>query len=66
MIKAAKTLERHLEGILTYFRHGITNAFVEGMNSKIQDSKSAARGFHSYENYRIAILFACGKLDLQP
>jgi transposase len=66
MIKAAKTLERHLEGILAYFRHGITNAFVEGMNSKIQDIKSAARGFRSYENYRIAILFACGKLDLQP
>jgi hypothetical protein len=45
MIKAAKTLERHPEGILADFRHGITNAFVEGMNSMIQDIKSAARGF---------------------
>ena len=66
MIKAAKTLNRHIEGILAYFRHGITNAFVEGMNSKIQDIKSSARGFRNFENYRIAILFACGKLDLQP
>jgi transposase len=66
MIKAAKTLDRHLEGMLAYFRHGITNAFVEGMNSKIQDIKSAARGFRNFENYRIAILFACGKLHLQP
>jgi transposase len=66
MIKAAKTLHRHLDGMLSYFRHGITNAFVEGMNSKIQDIKSAARGFRNFDNYRIAILFACGKLDLQP
>jgi hypothetical protein len=39
---------------------------TEGLNSKIQMIKSNARGFRSFENYRIRILFFCGKLDLHP
>lgn len=66
LIAAARTLERHLDGIIAYFRHGITNAFTEGMNARIQEIKSAARGFRNFENYRIAILFYCGKLELKP
>lgn len=66
LIRVAKMIEAHLDNILTYFRHGITNAFTEGMNSKIQEIKSAARGFRNFENYRIAILFYCGKLDMRP
>ena len=31
-----------------------------------QAIKSAARGFRSFENYRIRILFYCGKLKLFP
>ena len=36
------------------------------VNSKIQNIKSAARGFHSFASYRIRILFFCGKLDIKP
>ena len=43
-----------------------TNAVTEGFNSKIQSIKANARGFRNFQNYRIAILFHCGKLDLQP
>ncbi len=64
--KVAKTLKRHIDNILTYLRHRITNAAAEGFNSKIQAIKSAARGFRNFENYRIAILFHCGKLELYP
>lgn len=66
MIKVAKMLKRHLENLLTYIRHPITNAVTEGLNSKIQMIKSNARGFRNFENYRIRILFFCGKLDLYP
>lgn len=66
LIKVAKMLKSHLENILTYLRHPITNAVTEGMNSKIQMIKSNARGFRSFDNYRIRILFFCGKLDLYP
>ncbi len=66
IIKVAKMLKRHLENILTYFRHRITNAMSEGFNSRIQSIKSQARGFRAFENYRTRILFHCGKLDLLP
>ena len=64
--KVARTLKEHLPNLLTYFLHRITNAVTEGFNSRIQAIKSAARGFRSFENYRIRILFFCGKLDLMP
>jgi transposase len=66
MIEAARTLKRHLPGLLAYCRHRITNAVAEGMNSKIQLIKANARGFRNFENYRVAILFHCGGLSLYP
>lgn len=66
LIKVARMLKSHLENLLTYLRHRITNAVTEGLNSKIQSIKSAARGFRNFSNYRIRILFFCGKLDLYP
>jgi len=66
VIQVAQMLKRHLDNLLTYLKHHITNAVTEGLNSKIQNLKSAARGFRSFRNYRIRILFFCGKLDLYP
>lgn len=66
IIAAAKTIKRHLPGILAYLKHRITNAAAEGLNSKIQTIKSNARGFRNFQNYRVAILFHCGKLNLYP
>jgi transposase len=66
VIEVAQMLKRHLENLLTYLRHHITNAVTEGLNSKIQSLKSAARGFRNFQNYRIRILFFCGKLNLYP
>ena len=62
----ALTLKNHLDGLLSYFRHRVTNATAEGFNSRIQSIKSAARGFRKFTNYRLRILFYCGKLDLLP
>lgn len=66
IIKAAKTLKRHLANIMTYFKHRITNAGTEGLNSKIQMIKQMACGFRNREHYRMAIYFHCGGLDLYP
>lgn len=66
MIEVARMLKRHLEHLLTYLKHQITNAVTEGLNSKIQSIKSAARGFRNFKNYRTRILFFCGKLNLYP
>jgi len=62
--KVARMLKKHLAGLLTYFTHWITNAASEGLNSRIQALKAAARGFRRFEHYRARILFFCGKLDL--
>jgi len=66
VIKVAKMLKRHIGNILTFIKHRITNAFAEGINSKIQHIKATARGFRNFKNYRISILFYCGKLSLFP
>jgi transposase len=66
IIEVARMIKRHFENIITYLRHPITNAVTEGLNSKIQAIKANARGFRSFANYRIRILFFCGKLNLHP
>jgi len=62
----ARMLKKHLKGLLGHVIHPITNAVTEGLNSKIQNIKSSARGFRSFKRYRTAILFHCGKLDMLP
>lgn len=62
----AKMLGRHCDGLINYTKHRITNAAAEGFNSIIQTLKANARGFRSFENFRVRILFFCGKLDLMP
>lgn len=64
--KVARMIDAHWPEILNYIKHRITNAASEGLNSRIQAIKSAARGFRSFANYRTRILFHCGKLDMQP
>ena len=64
--KAAKTLKKHLDNIVTYARHRITNSLAEGMNAKIEKVKRMACGFRNRAHYRIAIYFHCGGLDIFP
>ena len=66
MIAAARTMKRHLENILTYLVHRVTNAVSEGINSKIQTIKKMAYGFRNKDNFKTAIYFHCGGLDLYP
>lgn len=63
---AAETIRRHIDNILTYYQHPVTNAMSEGLNSKIQKIKSMACGFRNMENFKTAIYFHCGGLDLYP
>ena len=66
IIKAAKSIKRHLPNILTYIVHGITNATSEAINSNIEKVKRMARGFRNRDHYKTAIYFHCGGLDLYP
>jgi len=65
-VRVAKRHKKHWDGLQGYILHPISNAAAEGFNSKIQNIKTSARGFRNFENFRYAILFYCGKLDLLP
>lgn len=64
--RVARTLKRYWDQIENYFRHRITNAGLEAINTKIQGVKARSRGFRSRERFRMAIYFHCGGLDLYP
>jgi transposase len=66
MKAAAETVRRHIDNILTYYQHPVTNAMSEGLNSKIQKIKSMACGFRNIEHFKTAIYFRCGGLELYP
>lgn len=64
--KEARMIKKHLPNILNYFKHRISNAVAEGLNSKIQTVKANARGYRSFDGFRNSILFYCGGLDMRP
>ena len=64
--KVAATLKRHLDGVLRFVTHPITNGVAEGLNSKIMSIIRKAGGFRNPQNFTTAIYFHCGGLDLYP
>ena len=45
VIKVARMINSHLDNVMTYFDHRITNATSEGLNSKIQTLKKTPMAF---------------------
>lgn len=66
VVKAAKKLRKHEHRILNYFSHRITNSLAEAINGQIERLKRIATGFRNKNNFRTAILFHHGGLDLYP
>ena len=66
MKRVGQLLSRHLENILTFCRHRITNGVAEGLNSKIMSIKRKACGYSNKDHFKTAIYFFCGGLDLYP
>ena len=50
MVKAATTIRDHKEGVLRWFKSGLTNGILEGINSLIQAAKAKARGYRTSRN----------------
>lgn len=64
MLKVAQMVQDHLAGILAHWRCGLTNAFMEGLNSVFSAVKRKARGYRSTV-YLITMLYlVAGKLRL--
>ena len=63
MIKAAKTINRHKEGIFTWAKSKISNGILEGFNSIFQAAKAKARGYKNNETIKTVIYLLTAKLD---
>ena len=66
MKKVAKTIKDRLQNVVSYCTHKITNAVAEGMDSKIMSIKRRVGGYRNPQNFKTAIYFYCGGLDLYP
>ncbi len=64
MVKVAQTVEDHLTGILAHWKWGLTNAFMEGLNSVFSATKRKARGYRSTVHLITMLYFIAGKLRL--
>jgi transposase len=64
MEKFAGSVEKHMAGILAHWKHRITNAFMEGLNSVFSAVKRRSRGFRSMEYLTTMLYFVAGKLRL--
>ena len=64
MVKVAQMVENHLAGILAHWKWGITNAFMEGLNSVFSATKRKARGYRSTTHLITMLYFVSGKLRL--
>lgn len=64
--KVALTLAEHAKGVLRWFRSGISNGLLEGINSIIQAAKAKARGYRTTKNLITIAYLLAGKLDFAP
>jgi transposase len=53
--KAGRTLLRHWQGLVNYFKHPITNGKTEGINNKIKTMKRQAYGFRDMEYFKLRL-----------
>jgi len=66
MKRVARMIRRHWDGVINAATTSTTNARAEGINRKIQWVKRMACGYRNRSNFRNAIYFHLGGLDLYP
>ena len=64
--KVVDMFKNHLSGVVNALLINLTNAMAERLNGKIQELKTVARGYRTFTNFRSAILFFNGGLNLYP
>jgi transposase len=55
-----------MPNVVSYCSLGVTNAVAEGTNSKIMATNRRVGGHRNRENFKTAIYFYCGSLNLYP
>ncbi len=65
-VKTARTIRKHLDGVLAYVDERLTNGIVEEMNTRLRMIARRAFGFHGPQPL-IALMYLCrGGIELDP
>ena len=64
--RLAKTLSERFDGVVRGMLDGRSNAYVEAMNGLLQQTKTAARGFRTVENFIAIAYLRMSKLKHLP
>jgi transposase len=64
--KVAEMFNNHFSGVLNAIVSTYNNAMAERLNGKIQEIKTVGKGYRTFKNFRSAILFFHGGLNLYP
>jgi len=62
MVKIPQTIQAHAEGVLHWFRSGLSNGFLEGLNSLVKAAKAKARGYRKIRSLIAIAYLIAGKL----
>ena len=65
-VKFGKTLRRHLDGILGYFKNYTTSAAIEAINGLLQLARRRARGYRTFRNFQAIAYWLAGGLSIAP
>jgi transposase len=64
--RVARTIAKHIDGILEYIRSRLTNGPTEGLNGKIRTITRRSFGFHSASALIAMIFLCCGGVHVTP
>ena len=65
-VRAANTIEAHLDGVLAYTRTRFTNARTEGLNGEFRAITRRSFGFHDAHALLALIHLCCGGVHVTP
>ncbi len=66
MTKVVDMFNNHLNEVINALIYDFNNGMAERLNGKIQELKTVARGYRTFDNFRSSILFFYGGLSLYP
>src|SRR5690606_23131475 len=64
--KVVDMFNNHIKGVVNALLMNLNNAMAERLNGKIQELKTVGKGYRTFTNFRSAILFFHGGLNLYP
>jgi len=65
-VKLGRTLKRHANGILGYFKNYTTSAAIEAINGLLQLARRRARGYRNFRNFQAIAYWIAGDLSIEP